>query len=314
MRALLKRLDIKAGITTAYHPQADGQTERKNKDVSTYLRMFVNKRQRDWPDLLPTAEFVLNSRVSSATGYSPFELLYGYQPKFSISPGQPSKIPAVDQRLKRLAESRKDAEAALRMSKERMVESYKDPRVRPKAFKEGDKVWLDAKYYRVKVPAKKLGPKRLGPFTVKERIGEHVYRLELPPSYKLHDTFHYEKLSLCTETDQYGRYPEPEPLEVDGELEYEVDKILDSKIDRRYKDKLIYLVRWKGYGQEHDSWEPLANVANARKEVAKFHKDNPQAPRKISAALFNAIPWQRLENLTEGATTPYAWAAGKRGP
>lgn len=312
MRVLLKRLGIKTGITTAYHPQVDGQTEHKNKGVSTYLRMFVNKRQNDWVDLLPSAEFVLNSRVTSATGYSPFHLLYGYQPKFNIQPGPTTMIPEVDQCLQKMKEARTDAEAALRMSKQRMVDAYQTPRVKPKTFQEGDKVWLDAKYYHVKQPAKKLGPKRLGPFKVMERIGEHDYRLELPASYRLHPVFHHEKLSLCTETDEYGRYPEREPLEVDGELEYDVEKILDSKHDRRYKDGILYLVCWKGYDQGHDSWEPLANVKNSMELVEEFHKTHPSAPRKLSAIMFESLPWRPLENLTEVDPSPYSWTEGIR--
>ena len=153
----------------------------------------------------------------------------------------------------------------------------------------------------------------MGPFKVKERIGEHVYRLELPPSYNLHDTFHFEKLSLCTETDQYGHYPEPEPLEVDGELEHEVEKIVDSKLDRRYKDGIRYRVRWKGYDESHDEWRSYAELVHAKESVAEFHKKHPEAPRRINAALFHALPWRRLENLTEGPSTPYSWENGKRG-
>jgi transposase InsO family protein len=71
MRALLKWLGIDAGLTTAYHPQANGQVERKNQEVEAYLRLFIDKRQDDWVDLLPTAEFVINSRLNSAMGILP---------------------------------------------------------------------------------------------------------------------------------------------------------------------------------------------------------------------------------------------------
>ena len=83
-----------------------------NREVATYLCMFVNKRKTDWVDLLPTAEFALNNRVTESTGYSPFYLTYGYQPDFTILPGR-TNAPAADQRLKGLEAARKEAEAAL---------------------------------------------------------------------------------------------------------------------------------------------------------------------------------------------------------
>src|SRR6266404_1256243 len=85
--SLYKRLGIDAGLTTAYHPQANGQVKHKNQEVEVYLHMFISKRQDDWVDLLPTAEFVINSRLNSATGYTPFEVLYGYTPDFTIPVG-----------------------------------------------------------------------------------------------------------------------------------------------------------------------------------------------------------------------------------
>lgn len=66
MLALYKRLGIEPGLTTAYHPQGNGKVERKNQEVETFLRIFCAKRQDDWVDWLPAAEFALNSRIHSA--------------------------------------------------------------------------------------------------------------------------------------------------------------------------------------------------------------------------------------------------------
>jgi hypothetical protein len=104
MRALLKQLGVEAGITTAYHPQANGQTERMNREVATHLRMFCNRRKTDWVDQLPTAEFALNNCVNNATGFSPFYLTYRYQLDFTVPPGR-TNAPAADRRLDGLQEA-----------------------------------------------------------------------------------------------------------------------------------------------------------------------------------------------------------------
>ncbi len=73
-------LDITPNVSTAYHPQTDGQTERVNQEIKKYLQIFVNYRQTDWSDWLLLAEFAHNNRVHSATGKSPFMVLYGRNP------------------------------------------------------------------------------------------------------------------------------------------------------------------------------------------------------------------------------------------
>jgi hypothetical protein len=95
MHALYKQLGIYSGLTTAYHPQANGQVEHKNQEVVIYICLFIDKCQDDWVDLLPTAEFVINSRLNSATGHTPFEMLYGYMPDFTIPIGHTTGIPVL---------------------------------------------------------------------------------------------------------------------------------------------------------------------------------------------------------------------------
>jgi hypothetical protein len=310
MRALLKRLGVEAGITTAYHPQANGQTERMNRKVATYLRMFCNRRKTDWVDQLPTAEFALNNRVNDATGFSPFYLTYGYQPDFTVPPGR-TNAPAADRRLDGLQEAREEAESSLCMAKERMAQAHQ-PRIPPTPFKVGSHVWLDARHLKIKLKSQKLNPKRLGPFKVLDRIGDLDYRIELPPTMDLHDVFHADWLTRATINETYGKLPQPDPIEIDGDLEFEVEKILDSKHDRRYSSGILYLVRWKGYGPGGNTWEGIKNLEHAKKAIADFHKKHPEVPKKLSAAVFMSLPWQRIENLTE-ASTQYAWEDGRRG-
>jgi hypothetical protein len=296
MRALYKRLGIDAGLTTAYHPQANGQVERKNQEVEIYLKLFTGKRQDDWADLLPTAEFVINSRLNSATGHTPFELLYGYTPDFTIPVGRPSGIPVLDKRLQNLQVVRKDAEAALRLSKKRMQTDV-EQRMKPYKFNVGDKVWLQAKQIKVHQQSAKLGPKQLGPFEVTEVRSDVDYKLALPPALRIHDVFHVDRLSPYKGNEVNGQVPPPpEPVTVEGEEEYEVDHIRDSKLFGR---TLKYLVRWTGYGEGEDTWEPAKNLEHAQDKVLEFYSKNPGAPRKLSANLYASLPWQNPTQFTE---------------
>lgn len=98
-----------------------------------------------------------------------------------------------------------------------------------------------------------------------------------------------------------------EPIEVDGEEEYEVEEILDSRIFRR---QLQYLVRWKGYGPGDNSWEPAKNIT-ADEIISEFHNKNPSAPRRLSAALFASLPWGVRENFTVHEGTDREWETGR---
>ena len=293
MRALYKRLGIDAGLTTAYHPQANGQVERKNQEVEVYLRLFISKQQDDWVDLLPTAEFVINSRLNSATGHTPFELIYGYTPDFTIPAGRPTGIPVLDKRLQLLQSIWKDAEAALRLSKKRM-QSQVHQRHAPYQFKVREKVWLQAKQIKIHQQSSKLGPKQLGPFTVTKALSDVDYQLALPPALKVHDVFHVDRLSPYKGNEVNGlEPPPPEPMTIEGEEEYEVDHIRDSKMFGR---TLKYLVRWTGYGEGEDTWEPAKNLEHAQEKVREFHARNLGAPRKIAALPYASLPWQDIHS------------------
>jgi hypothetical protein len=195
MREFLQLLGIDAGLTTAYHPQANGMTERMNAEVVKYLQLFCDQRQDNWAPLLPMAEFVINSREVAARKNTPFEVQYGYRPNFTIPARRATPFPSIAQCLEHLRKARKDTKAAMRMAKEQLCSDNNTRAHRLHVFAKGDKVWLDAKDIDVHQPLKKLGPKRLGPFTVVKRVGDLNYQLALPPLLKLHDVFHVDRLS-----------------------------------------------------------------------------------------------------------------------
>jgi len=107
-RALHKGLNIQTALSTAHHPQTDGQTERLNQTMEAYLRIFTSYHQEDWADLLPFAEFAYNNQKHSTTGMSPFFIQYGYDPTYEINANPINKVPAVKDRLNMMKELREE--------------------------------------------------------------------------------------------------------------------------------------------------------------------------------------------------------------
>ncbi|SJK99609.1 uncharacterized protein ARMOST_02917 [Armillaria ostoyae] len=126
MKELYRMLNITQNASTAFHPQTDGQTERVNQEVEKYLRIFINYHQNDWADWLPLAEFAHNNRAHSATGKSPFMILYGRNPRIiPDSPRTPnSKVPAASDFSKAMAQIHKETETALEEAAGRMKAQY----------------------------------------------------------------------------------------------------------------------------------------------------------------------------------------------
>ena len=303
MRALLKRLGIEGGLTTAYHPRANGKTERMNREISKHIRLYCNRRGEDWVDWIPTLTFAINSRKNSSSGYAPFELMYGFKPT-SVQPvGTPSRFPSVEARLKSLEAARKDAEAAMRMSKK---EQSREGEVEKRKFEVGERVWLDAKPIQIK-GVRKLTARKLGPYKVIKQISPVNYELDLPKDLRVHPVFHIDRLSPWKGNEVNGKLPPPpEPVEVEGEEEYEVEEVLDSKVVGK---GLRYLVKWKGYDEGENSWQPAGNLTNAQAKVKAFHKKNPSAPRPVGKFAFASYMWHPIEHLTDNKNprTGQAW-------
>jgi hypothetical protein len=129
-----------------------------------------------------------------------------------------------------------------------------------KPYALGQRVWLEATNLRTTHPTAKLWPKRYGPFTITCVISHVAYQLDLPPQWKIYNVFHTAYLSPYKETEEHGpNFPEPPSDLIEGVKEYEVERIVDMRHFGRNK-KLQYKVRWKGYSEAHDSWEPVDNI------------------------------------------------------
>ena len=297
-KELNRLLGIRTSLSTAYHPQTDGQTERVNQEIEQYLRLFVNERQDDWYEWLALAEFTYNNRIHSATQHTPFELDMGQHPHLGTEPRRETRVEAVDEYVKRMKAATEEAKSALRKAADDMARFYDIHQRSAPTYQVGDKVWLDAANITTTRPTKKFDDKWFGPFTIDKIISRNAYRLKLTANFqRIHPVFHVSKLRAYIPDPIHERkpHPPPKPVITQGVEEYEVEDILDSRLHRA---KLEYLVTWKGYGPEENSWQPETNLAHSKNLVAKFHKQHPNSPRCISAAIWESMPFQRLENFT----------------
>jgi transposase InsO family protein len=156
----LKLLGIKSAMSTAYHPQSDGATERVMQEIQAYLSIYCLSNPTEWIESIPLLEFVHNSRPHADRKQSPFEIIMGYQPQGIPQSFSPSKVPSLEERFERIAQWRKDAQDAHEITRNRMAQRIDKPLER---FTEGQRVWLDTRNFRT-MYNKKIRPKREGPF------------------------------------------------------------------------------------------------------------------------------------------------------
>ena len=103
---LCKILDVQQNISTAYHPQTDGTSERTNQSLEQYLHIYCSTQQNNWHTYLPMAQYTKNSWPSATTKKAPFDLLIGYMPSVH-QPERKSSIPTLDERLSDIETARK---------------------------------------------------------------------------------------------------------------------------------------------------------------------------------------------------------------
>jgi len=277
---LCKSLGIKQNISSAYHPQTDGQTERTNQEIEAYLRIFVNWHQNDWNSWIPTAEFSYNNRVHSAIGYSPFYATKGYHVNTGITPSTTGPNLGKEEKraesfAKHMAKIHQETQAAMKKANDDMKKYY-DRKHKPEEYDVGDKVWLDMKNINSGRPKKKLDVLREGPFVIKEKISNTSYRLNLPTSWKIHNSFHVSKLRRV-KPDEFNRQPPRVTLHVRGE-NWNASEITKAKL---LNGRLEFLVIWTlPDGQTHDLWELSSRMENeSPKLIKEFYRRHPQAPK-----------------------------------
>ena len=260
-------LGIKRRLSTAFHPQTDGQTKRQNSTMEAYLWAFINFEQNDWAKLLPIVKFAYNNAKNASTGHTPFKLNCGYHPcvscKEDVDPRSKSK--SADELSTDLRQLMTVYWENLHHAQELQKRAY-DKGTKPRSYAPSDKVWLNSKYIKTK-RNRKLESKFFGPFQVLHLVGKQVYKLELPKKWRIYDIFHVSLLEL--DTTKKERVDENAATQLEFEAgnnkKYEVEGIRDSvvyakELEAEHLPELYYLVSWKGYPKEENIWEPALVV------------------------------------------------------
>ncbi|KAK3533999.1 hypothetical protein QTP86_000505 [Hemibagrus guttatus] len=278
-RAFCKRLGVTVSLSLGYHPQTNGQTERKIQEIGRFLRTFCHSHQESWNQFLGWAKYAQNSLRQSTTGLTPFQCMLGYQPPLFPWDGEPSDIPAVDYWFRESERVWGKAHLQLQRALRRRRMTADLRRSQAPEYQPGQKVWLSTRDIKLHLPCKKLSPRFIGPFTIVRQINPVTYRLQLPPEYKIHPVFHVSllkphHLSVLPSTEPGAAEEPPLLLLVDDGTAYLVKEILDS---RRRGGRLEYLVDWEGYGPEEWSWVPRDNILDPGLPE-DFHTSHPDRP------------------------------------
>jgi len=247
-----------------------------------YLRTYCMWDQDDWVDLLTFAEFCYNNTVHTATKQTPFFAAYHQHPENNFknlwNNATESNNPEAVKTVEDLDTMREAMRENMKAAQTRMAKYYnqkvanKEPQ-----FKVGDWVMVNAKNIKTKRPSKKLDYKLRGKFEIEKLCGTNAYRVKLPLlSGKIHPVFHVSLLEPYRQNTIAGRRsPTPPPVDLEQQ-EYVIKKIKTTEIKG---GQVKYLVSWKGYGPDEDTWEPYENLKDGGEHVVRqFHLDNSRKP------------------------------------
>ena len=243
MRELNKMLGIETKLSTAYHPETNGQIERTNQELEQYLRMYVNHRQNNWAKWLATVEFAFNNKVHTATKSLLFQVNYGRELKMGFDIRKKGKNEIAEEFAREMKKRHEEARATLVKSQEEMKRQADRNRKEAEEYRVGDKVLISTKDFLMELmkrATKKLTKKFIEPYVVRKIVLENAVELELPTVLRIYLVVNVRRLVKYQEQVEGQKKIPLLPVEVDGEKEYEVEKILNRQ-ERR--GKMRYLVK-----------------------------------------------------------------------
>ena len=260
---LFSLLKVSLHMSSAYHPQSDGQTEVVNRCLEGYLRCITGEKPVEWVLWLPLAEWWYNSNWHSSTGVTPFEAVYGQPPALHVPYlAGDSKVEAVDRSLKARKECLKMLKYHLERAQHRMKQQADKHRT-DKSLEVGDMVYVRLQPYRQQSLAhrssQKLSAKFFGPFPVVSKVGAVAYKLQLPEASKIHPVFHISQLRkhIGSKT-VHSTLPDMDDA---GLIRAEPVAVLDRKLGKQGHKAVVYvLIQWANFSREEASWELYTDI------------------------------------------------------
>ena len=270
-RHLFGLVGTKLSMSTAFHPETDGLTERAHRTLEDMLRTFVNARHDNWVSLLPALEFAYNNSVQASSQARPFFLLYGRRPFAPSTLIGEEELPAqagspslrAHTFLDELRQALADAKSQLARAQARQKE-YADRSRRDVTFAAGDQVMLDAEHLsRPGEASLTLAGQWEGPFTIEEMVHPSAARLKLPSTLGIYPVVNVSRLRHFRDGEE--RFPgravclnPPPATQIEGEDAFAVDCFIKERKPGTARHEIF--VRWAGYSASHDKWEPARNL------------------------------------------------------
>lgn len=259
--SLCETANVEVRTSAPHHQQANGQSERTVQTLVHSLRAVVGAKfdTGAWLEVLPHITFCINSSLNAVTGFSPYELCFGRKPLHFLNPDVTAQSVTVEDYGRLQRQRYQEAWDATQLATARMKISYDNRRVSPPGLHKDDLVYVKlAKRgqdgYHLDNQTK-LSHRKVGPFPILEKISDLRYKIALPSYLKWRPEMSIEHLEPVVAGTRVAL--PPGGLHQEGTEKFIIDRILDVRGRRGHRQ---FKVRWLGYSEDHDSWEPEATL------------------------------------------------------